>query len=127
MKGQVAYATLQDQIRALKLFENLIGDSILLSKIKPRHAEAFVAHHLSTIPSVATVNKDIRTLRHVFTLAIEPRGYWVEGRNPFAKIKERKTTENEIRYVEIEEYRALMDKAKNLWWRCFFPSRMVVG
>jgi integrase len=120
MRGQVAYATLDDQKRALKFFENFIGDSVLLSKIKPRHAEAFIAHRLSTVPSVATVNKDIRTLRSIFNLAIEPRGYLMEGQNPFAKIKERKTTENEIRYVEIEEYLALMDKAKNLWWRGFF-------
>ncbi|MCK4783637.1 MAG: tyrosine-type recombinase/integrase [Desulfobacteraceae bacterium] len=39
-----------------------------------------------------------------------------EGQNPFAKIKKRKTTENKIRYVKIEEYRALVNKAKNLWW-----------
>ena len=117
MKGQVAYATLYDQLRALRFFENFIGGSVLLSKVKPRNAEAFIAHRLSTVPSVSTVNKDIRTLRGIFNLAIEPRGYLIEGQNPFAKIKERKTTENEIRYVEIEEYLALMDKAKNLWWR----------
>ena len=119
MKGQVAYATLDDQRRALQFFENFIGGSILLSKIKPRHAEAFVAYRLSVVPSIATVNKDIRTLRSIFNLAIEPRGYLTEGQNPFAKIKERKTTENEIRYVQIEEYLALMDKAKDLWWRTF--------
>ncbi len=117
MRDQVAYTTLYDQLRALRFFENFIGGSVLLSKIKPRHAEAFIAHRLSTVPSVSTVNKDIRTLRSIFNLAIEPRGYLREGQNPFAKIKERKTTENEIRYVEIEEYLALMDKAKNLWWR----------
>ena len=52
------------------------------------------------------VNKYIRTLRLIFNLAIEPRGYLPEGQNPFAKMKERKTTENEIRYVEIKEYLA---------------------
>ncbi len=103
MKGQVAYATLDDQKRALKFFENFIGGSVLLSKIKPRHAEAFIAHRLSTVPSVSTVNKDIRTLRSIFNLAIEPRGYLIEGQNPYAKIKERKRTENEIRYVEVAE------------------------
>ena len=41
----------------------------------------------------------------------------MEGQNPFAKIRERKTTQNEIRYVEIEEYLALVEKAKNSWWR----------
>ena len=120
MKGQVAYATLRDHVRALKFFEKFIRESTLLSKIKPRHAEAFVAHRLSTVPSIATVNKDIRTLRGIFNLAIEPRGYLPEGQNPFAKIRERKTTENEIRYVEIEEYRALIENVKNLWWHALF-------
>jgi integrase len=120
MKGQVAYATLDDQKRALKFFENFIGGSVLLSKIKPRNAEAFIAHRLSTVPSVSTVNKDIRTLRSIFNLAIEPRGYLAEGQNPFAKIKERKITENEIRYVEVEEYQKLVKAAENTWWHTLF-------
>ena len=116
MKGQVAYATLDDQNRALRFFKNFIGGSVLLSKIKPRHAEAFIAHRLSTVPSVSTVNKDIRTLRSIFNLAIEPRGYLPEGQNPFAKIKKRKTTESKIRYVEVKEYHALANEAKDVWW-----------
>lgn len=75
------------------------------------------AERLWTVPSVATVNKDIRTLRAIFSLAIEPRHYLAEGRNPFTRIKERKTTANEIRYVTAAEYPALMAKAKNNWWR----------
>jgi integrase len=122
MKGQVAYATLDDQKRALRFFENFIGGSVLLSRIKPRHAEAFIAHRLSTVSSVSTVNKDIRTLRSIFNLAIEPRGYLLEATNPFVKIKQRKTTDNEIRYVEITEYMALMDKAKDLWWHAFLST-----
>jgi site-specific recombinase XerD len=87
MKGQVAYATLSDQMRALELFEKFTGKSILLSRIKPRHAEAFIAHRLSTVPSVGTANKDIRTLKSIFNLAIEPRDYLTEGQNPFARIR----------------------------------------
>lgn len=120
MKGQVAYATLSDQRRALELFEKFIGEPILLSEITPRHAEAFIAHRLSTIPSVATVNKDIRTLRRIFNLAIEPRGYLVEGQNPFAKIKERKMTENEIRFVTVKEYHQLMNATDSIWWNALF-------
>ena len=52
IEGQVAYATSQDQKRALQFFENFIGGSTLLSKIKPRHAEAFIAHRLINVPSV---------------------------------------------------------------------------
>jgi integrase len=120
MKGQVAFATLKDQVRALRLFEKYIGESFLLSKVKPRHAEAFIAQRLSTVPSVATVNKDIRTLKRIFNLAIEPRGYLAEGQNPFAKIKERKTTENEIRYVKVEEYHKLVRATEKIWWNALF-------
>lgn len=50
-------------------------------------------------------------------MAIEPRGYIAEGQNPFAKIKQRRTTEKPLRYVTIEEYRNLINAAGNLWWK----------
>ena len=127
MKGRVAFATLDDQIRALKFFEKFIGESILLSKIKPRHAEAFIAHRLSTVRSVDTVNKDIRTLRHIFNLAIEPRGYLAEGQNPFIKLKQRKTTKKPIRYVTTKEYRELMDETGRLWWQALMSVAFCSG
>ena len=43
MKGQVAYATLRDHVRSLRFFEKFIGGSFLLSKLKPRYAEAVFA------------------------------------------------------------------------------------
>jgi integrase len=117
MIGQVAHATLCDQIRALKLFENFIGGSTFLTSIKPRNAEAFIANRLASGLAVASVNKDIRTLKRIFNLAIEPRGYLAEGQNPFAKIKQRKKTFNPIRYVSISEYHALLDAADNIGWK----------
>jgi len=120
IKGQVAHGTLQEHKRALKFFENYIGGSILLSKIQPRNAEAFIAHRLASGCRPATVNKDIGTLRRIFNLAIEPRGYLAEGQNPFAKLKKRKMAKNPIRYVAVEEYSALVNEAKNLWWRSLF-------
>ncbi len=116
MKGQVAYGTLQEHMGALRLFEKFIGGGIRLDKIQPRQAEAFVADRLASgDASVATVNKYIRTLQGIFNLAIEPRGYLAEGQNPFVKIKERKVTENKIRFVDLQEYQLLMDSA-DLWW-----------
>ena len=119
MKGQVAYATLVDQLRALRFFEKYIGGSITLQEIKPRHAEGYIAQRLASDLAVGTANKDIRTLRRIFNLAIEPRGYLLEGNNPFAKIKQRKKTSKTIRYVSVEEYRLLLDAANSLWWRTF--------
>jgi len=116
MKGQVAYGTIQEHIRALKFFENYIGGSIMLSKIQPRNAEAFIAHRLASGCCPATANKDIGTLHRIFNLAVEPRGYLAEGQNPFAKLKKRKMAENPLRYVAVEEYRALMNEAEGFWW-----------
>ena len=91
-----------------------------MSRIRPRHAEAFVAGRLdSQEVSIATVNKWIRSLHGIFNLAIEPRGYLAEGQNPFTKIKKRKITERPIRYVNLQEYGKLMDAATKLWWKAF--------
>jgi len=117
MAGQVAYATLCDQIRALRFFEKFIGGSTLLASIKPREAEAFIAHRLASELTVATVNKDIRTLRRIFNLAIDPRGYLQEGQNPFGRIKQRKKSQQPVRYVEITEYQALLNATEKLWWK----------
>ena len=117
MAGQVAYATLCDQIRALKFFENFIGGLTLLANIKPRDAEAFIAHRLKSGSAIETANKDIRTLRRIFNLAIDPRGYLQEGQNPFRKIKQRKKAQKAIRYVEITEYQALLESTEKVWWK----------
>lgn len=119
MAGQVAYATLYGQIRALRFFGKFIGGSVLLSNIKPRDAEAFIARRLKSGLAIPTANKDIRTLRRVFNLAIDPRGYLQEGRNPFSKIKERKKSQKPIRYVEIAEYQALIEATGKIWWKAF--------
>jgi integrase len=116
MVGQVAHATLCDQIRALRLFENFIGESMFLVNIKPRNAEAFIADRLASGLAVATVNKDIRTLKRIFHLAIEPRGYLAKGQNPFAKIKQRKKSQHPIRYVSVAEYHALLNATENIRW-----------
>lgn len=117
MASQVAYATLYEQTRALRFFENFIGGSIALASIKPKQAEAFIVHRLAPGLAISTVNKDIRTLRRVFNLAIEPRGYLADGQNPFGKIKQRKKTTKPIRYVSLKEYRSLQEATDSIWWQ----------
>jgi integrase len=118
MRGQVARRTLDDQKRALRMFMEHMGENIQLQKISPRHAESFIAARLASGVAVGTVNKDIRTLKRIFNLAIEPRGYMLVGTNPFERIKPRRKAEKPIRYVSLKEYRALMNGAKNdIWWR----------
>ena len=120
MKGQVSHGTLQEDKRALRLFENFIGGSIALNKIRPRHAEAFIADRLASKEvSTATINKYTRHLCSIFNRAIVPRAYLAEGQNPFCQIIKRNVTEKPMRYVEISEYRALMSAANDSWWKTF--------
>lgn len=119
MTGQVAHATLKDHLRALWLFAEHIGQQTQLKRISPREAESFVASRLARGLSVGSVNKDIRTLKGIFNLAIEPRGYLAEGTNPFAKIKERTVAAKPPRYVSAEEFNKVFKTSKSLWWKTF--------
>jgi hypothetical protein len=56
-------------------------------------------------------------LRRIFNLAIEPRGYLRDRQNPFIKLKERKKPQKPVMYVSVDEYRALMNAAQQLWWK----------
>lgn len=90
MLDQVARGTLRDQMRALRMFMDHAGKNIPLKSIKPRRAESFIAARLRCGVKVGTANKDIRTLRRTFKLAIEPRRYLSEEANPFRRMKQRK-------------------------------------
>jgi len=127
MRGQVAYATLYDQMRALRMFAAHIGQDVELTRISPRHVESFVAFRFKSRVRVATVNKDIRTLRRVFSLAAEPRGYMPAGQNPFAKIRERKVTFKPVRYVKVEDLLVLLDRAQNTWWKALITLAYISG
>lgn len=117
MKGQVAHRTLCDQMRALRLFMDHVGKNIQLQKISPRVTESFVAARLASGVKVTIVNKDIRTLKRILNLAIEPRGYLSSGNNPFERIKQHRKAEKTIRFVSLEEYRALMNRAVDVRWK----------
>jgi hypothetical protein len=73
MSHQVARSTLREQMRALRMFMEHVGKKIPLKNITARHAESFIATRLNSGVKVATANKDIRTLRRIFTLQLSPR------------------------------------------------------
>ena len=119
MLHQVARGTLRDQMRALRMFMDHVGKNMVLRCIRPRHAESFIATRLASGVKVGTANKDIRTLRRIFNLAIEPRGYLSEDGNPFRSIKQRRMSPRPIRYVSPSEFRALQNAASDGWWQVF--------
>ncbi|NIT61618.1 MAG: tyrosine-type recombinase/integrase [Aliifodinibius sp.] len=108
---------MDDQKRALRMFMEHVGKNIQLQKISPKQAESFIAARLSSGVTVATVNKDIRTLKGIFNRAIETRCYLPSGHNPFGNIKERKRAQKQVRYVSVAEYQALSKTAESIRWR----------
>ncbi len=119
MKGQVANTTLKDHLRALEFFAEFVGRGAMLERISPREAEAFISKRLSDGLATASVNKDIRTLKGIFNLAIEPRGYLAKGTNPFEKIKQRKLAGKPPVYVSPEAFTNVIRATCNLWQRTF--------
>jgi len=127
MVNRVSDKTIASQLRVLRLLASFLGEQKNLQKITPRDAEAFIAHRLKQKLSLATINHDIRTLKRVFNLAIEPRGYIREGMNPFGKIKQRKLTPKTIKYLSVGEYKALVVASPTLWWKAFLSIAYCCG
>ena len=117
----------QNSRQCHSMLEGFLGSGRLLPRITPKEAEAFIASRIDAGLKTGTVNKDIRTLKRVFNLAIEPRGYLRDDQNPFAKIRERKQTANSIRYVTVQEYRALMSASGTLWWKALLSTAYCCG
>lgn len=127
MVGQVAAKTLKEHTRALRLFAHHVGDNVPLFRISARHAESFVAKRLTQGLAVGTVNKDIRTLKGIFNLAIELRGYLVESANPFANIKERRFTPKSPDYVPKDDFRQLFAVARSAVWKALLATAYTSG
>ena len=127
MVGRVAHATLKHQVRMLEMLAKHVGLGRVLSQISPRDAEYFIASRVRVGRAVATVNKDLRTLKGVFNLAIEPRGYLEEGCNPFANIKPRRLAPKPPTYVALEDFQRVFYKARKLWWKAFLALAYTSG
>lgn len=127
MLHQVTRGTLRDQMRALRMFMGHVGKNIPLKSITPRHAESFIAARLKSGLKVATANKDIRTLKGIFNLAIELRGYLLADGNPFRKIKQRKISAGPIRYVSAKEFQAFRNATTSFWWKVFLSVAYTSG
>lgn len=127
MKNQIKVKTLRSQLRLMCMLGDFLGFNTQISAITPRDAEAFIANRAEKGLALATINHDIRTLKRVLNLAIEPRGYLREGKNPFGKMKQRKLTPKAVRYVSVAEYRALLESSKRLWWKAFISVAYCCG
>ncbi len=118
MKGQISHNTLREQLRVLAYLQKIVGNRPL-HRIRPQDAEMYVKCRNETGVSACTINKEITTLRRIFTLAADRRGYLPEGQNPFNKVKKRKVSRKPLRYISGEEFGLLLKAAGTSKWKVF--------
>ena len=127
MAGRIAHTTLKHQVRMQNMLSKHVGSGRVLSRISPREAESFVASRVSLGRAVATVNKDMRTLKGIFNIAVEPRGHLEEGCNPFAKIRPRRFAPKPPYYVPLEDFQRVFSRAPKLWWKALLALAYTSG
>lgn len=126
MKGQIAEKTLREDGRVLRYLLEIVGNRAL-AKISAQHAEMYVNRRSETGVSPSTINKEIRILRRIFTLAADRRGYLPEGQNCFKKVAKRKVSQKALRYVSVGEFRRLLAATPNLKWQLFLSLLYTTG
>jgi len=126
MQSQTSYNTLREQKRALRYLQEVVGNRVL-RRISARAAETYVKRRSESGVSVSTINKEITTLRRVFTLASSRRGYLPEGQNPFKKVQKRKVSHKPLRYVTPVEFTHIVSSAPSLRWKVFLSLLYTTG
>ena len=81
MKDQLARSTFNLHLKAIDLLAEHVGWERPLHTIATREVEQFRAARLATGHSPSSANREVRTLKRLFNLAIV-RGYLAPGQNP---------------------------------------------
>jgi integrase len=120
--GRLAPATIDGHEDALTQLRLFCGD-VLLEKLTPKVIEEFVASRLKEARP-ATANKDLRTLKSIFTRA-QSRGYLLQ--NPCKGVKPVREPEGDIRALSVEEIERLLVACEEDRMRLFVFLALTTG
>ena len=111
----MARKTLLGQTNALRHLAICVGWDRELGKITARRHRRISAYRSGCkgIKSAATVNKDVKTLKRLFNLAIL-RDYVATGRNPCKGVSLLKVGEKRPRFMSPAKFELLFAEAKRL-------------
>ncbi len=122
VKGRLSERTVPEHETTLRQFRETCGPR-LLADVSVRMVEEFLSARRKHVRD-ATVNRNLRTLKAVFNLAIK-RGY-LES-NPFAQVKQVKEPQREIRVLSTEDIERLLEACPDLRGRCLVYLALVTG
>ena len=106
MRGNLAASTLQMHLRTLRLLADHAGWNFQIRKVRPRDIEGFRATRLKTGISPSSANREVRTLKRLFNVAIA-RDYIAKENNPCSAISLIKITPKRPRYCRPKEFSAV--------------------
>ena len=108
--GQVKNSTLTQHDIAMRHFIDIVGN-INLADVRYKHGEQFIQHRLDEVPSPATVNKEIRSIKRLFNLAVK-RGQ-IEM-NPFQHLAKPKCPRQKINVYTPSQCQQIIKAAGHL-------------
>lgn len=126
MKGNVARSTLQMQLRAMEFLAGCVGWTCNMKQITSRDIERFRAARLKTGISPSISNRESRTLKRLFNIAIV-RGYLTKGNNPCIGIPMIKLAPKKPRYCSPQEFLTIYRAAPDTYWKSFLVTAYTTG
>jgi integrase len=126
MPGTVAPSTLALHLAALDRLAEQLGGDRPLHRIASRDIERFRAKRLEAGLSPASANRELRTLKRVFNLAIL-RGYLADGANPCLALPMKRVARKRPPYCSPEAFQAICEVAPDTLWQAFLVTLYTTG
>ena len=116
MKGNLAPKTLGMHLATMGLLADFLGWERTLDRISVRDIEKFRASRLQTGISASSANRELKTLKRIFNLAVV-RGYLTAGNNPCLAIPMIKVGRKKPPYCSPDEFQTLCQMKLNPLWQ----------
>jgi len=126
MRGNVAPSTLRMQLTVMKSLAQITGWRMLMNKVNTRDVEAWRAQRRQQGIAAATANRELRTLKRVFNIAVD-RGYLAEEENPCRALSAIKVTRKRPPYCSPQQFASLYDSAPDAYWKAFVTTLYCTG
>lgn len=126
MNGNIAPTTLTLHLSSMELLADIVGWDKYLNKVTVRDVEKLRSVRFKAGIAPATANKDIKTLRRVFNLAIL-RGYLSEGSNPCSGLPMLKVGSKRKNYIKPQEFRDIYSLTSGALWKALLTTFYTCG
>lgn len=126
MSGNLAPSTLKMQLKELSRLEESLGRQRLILRITSRDIERYLAGRRATGISAASANRELRTLRRIFNLAIS-RGYLSAESNPCVGVPMLRITPQRPEYVSPADFTIIYGRAQSPLWRALLVTIYTTG